>query len=426
MLGACEAGAPADPTYFGDVQSILAANCARCHGADPTADSIAGFRLDRYVKNDDATLDAWDFRDSIVTSAVELEDPVMPPRSVLSERQRETLARWVQDGAPKGVRDNNSPMAVLIEPAGDPLEVDQSLDITLRAWDDDGDGIAVALAVRTDSASPGEILAAGLGGGMRSLQLDTGALGSGQSFELYAIVDDGYADDPAANATEITLIADLFVDHGTLGTAPTVQLLEPNGGTTILGTTEIAWLASDPDAGDTLTIDLDLVRVHADASETVVERLAEGLANEPSTWQWDPTDVATEEGGVPIDYVVRVTVSDGQNTRSDQSDDTFTLATGGGETGLTWADVLPFFDTYCNECHAQPSKTAALEYFRLDKYDAADPAAPANDDLGAFEVRDLVYDRTIVKANMPPNNKPQPSAAEIADVAEWILAGAPP
>jgi len=425
LLGACEPGAPDDPTYFGDVQEILNANCARCHGADPSEEEIAGFRLDRYVKNDEATLDAWDFRDAIVAHAVDLDEPAMPPRYVLSQRQRNTLVHWVDNGAPKGERDDAAPRAELLEPSGAMVEVDQSLDVMVRAWDDDGDGLVVSLVARPDTPGADQVLVTGLGAGMRAAQLDTGALSSKQHFALIAIVDDGYSDEPADNATEVVLIEDMFVDHGDLGTAPTVELLEPNGGTTILGPTAITWSASDAD-GDPLAIDLELVRVHADATETVEAQLATGLPNAPSSWQWDPAGVPTEEAGTPIDYKIRVTVTDGQNSRSDESDTTFTIASEGGPTGLTWADLKPLFATYCIECHGEPAKTPAIDYFRVDKYDAADPVPPINSDDGVYETRATIYDRAVVRMNMPPNGKPQPTAAELADLSDWILAGAPP
>src|SRR6187401_2339164 len=60
-LAACGADAPANPTYFAEVQPLLRGNCVRCHGATPSDPKIAKFRLDRYVKDDEATFDVWDY-----------------------------------------------------------------------------------------------------------------------------------------------------------------------------------------------------------------------------------------------------------------------------------------------------------------------------------------------------------------------------
>lgn len=433
-LAGCSPAVPAEPTWFDDVQPIVRANCSRCHGADPIEPSVAAFRLDRYVAGDDSTVfyDAYDFAQRIAEVAADHDSPAMPPDYSLSERQREILRRWVASGAPKGSRDNDAPRAELLAPEEAGATVDQSLDLTIRTWDDDGDALWVDVWAHdraAPDASTDKLLVARLGGGLRSVAIDTGTLASKHDFDLYAIVDDGFSDTPEENRTRVHLLDALRVDHGARGTAPTVTLLQPNGGETILGTTTIAWSASDPDEGDVLTIDLDLVEVAPDGSEEVVAAIASGLPNDPpQTYEWDPSGVPAESGGDPILYKVRVTATDAgaKNTRSDDSDVPFTIATGGGgTTEYVWADVKPIFTTYCTECHSQPARLITLEYFRLDKYDASDPAAPTNDDLGVYEMRAKVYEKLVQNGTMPPATEPQPSSADIARIADWILGGAP-
>lgn len=426
-LGACAEPVPDAPTWFGDVQPILVANCARCHGAIPAAPEIAGFRLDRYVADDADRLDAYDYRESIVASAVARLAPAMPPRGSLSDRQREILERWVRADAPKGTRANALPTALLVSSAGPPPQVDQELALTFRANDDDGDGLIVALRVR-DLTDPDEwVLPLPGGAGLHELVVDTGQLASTHDFEITAIVDDGYSDNPAENAHPLVLVPSVRVDHGARGTAPTVKVLEPDGGQALIGETTIAWTATDPDAGDTLTIDVDLVRVAADGSSQLVASIATDLPDTVSSYAWDPTGVPAEEGGMAIPYKVRVTATDAGalNTRFDESDASFTIAPMAVPTALTWNDVKGIFATYCHDCHGQPARTAALEYFRLDKYDASDPVAPINSDQGVYDVRGLVYQRMVVARSMPPAARPQPTAAELARVGEWILGGAP-
>jgi mono/diheme cytochrome c family protein len=424
----CGEAVPDEPTWFEDVEPILRANCARCHADDPYTPQVEGFRLDRYVKNDGDTFDAYDFRDAIIAQAVDRLSPAMPLDYSLSQRQMDTLKKWVEAGAPKGQRGNALPSATAVSPVDESMTVDQSLSLTLRTWDDDGDGLLVSVGVREKGAADGELLATNLGGGSRTLDLDTGLLASGRTFEAYAVVDDGYSDDPADNQHVVVLLSDILVDHGERGTAPRVTLLEPNGGSTIIGETTIVWTATDPDPGDVLTIDLDLIRVEANGDEVVASNIASGLANDSPSYLWDVSAVPAVDGnGNSIDYKVRVTATDtgAKNVRSDDSDAAFTIAQAGGETDLTWADVKPIFVTYCGACHGQPARTPKLDGFRLDKYDAADPEAPTNNDLGVFEMRNEVYQKLVVAGTMPPAAEPQVSAEDIAKIAEWILAGAP-
>jgi hypothetical protein len=261
------------------------------------------------------------------------------------------------------------------------------------------------------------------------VSIDTGALASRHDFEIYAILDDGYADDPAQNRTRTTLIPELAIDHGARGTAPMVRLVAPNGGETLIGSVTITWTATDPDAGDTLKIDLALLAVADDGTETVAAPIASALPNSGMfTWTIPASIPATDGAGAPIPYKLRVTATDTlgvpPNTRSDASDTAVTLARS-MTTTLVWTDVKPLFVTYCVECHGQPARTVSLESFRLDKYDASDPQPPANADPGVFEMKGAVYQRTIVATSMPPASRPQPSQAELDTIASWILGGAP-
>ena len=436
-LAACGGEVPASPTYFADVQPILAANCARCHGAVPSDPKIAKFRLDRYVKDDAATFDVWDYAQAsaggdapMIRVAVDLEAPAMPPDYELTERQRAILTRWIEQGAPKGTRANQEPGIELIDPV-DPTAADQALDVTIRAWDEDGDGLIVQLWAHDVAGSESEDLPLGpaVGAGLHRISLDTGTLASKRDFEIYAILDDGFADDPAQNRTRRTVIPRLAVDHGARGTAPRVTLVVPNGGETLIGSIAIAWTAVDPDPGDALSIDLDLLAVASDGSESDAATIARGLPN-TGAYEWTiPTSIApTDAAGRPIPYKVRVTATDQlgvpMNVRSDASDTPVSIARS-MTTTLTWADVKPIFATYCVQCHGEPARSASLESYRLDKYDASDPEPPVNSDRGVFEMKGSVYQRMITQANMPPGSEPKPSQAQRDMVGSWIQGGAP-
>lgn len=444
MLAACGNGVPEAPTYFADVAPILRANCVRCHGADPIDPNnpkLARFRLDRYVKLDDdpsGLEDVWDKAkdgeaSAIMELAVHRAGTAMPPDYALTDRQRDILARWIGDGAPKGMeaRENRLPEITLLAPT-EVTTADQTLDVRFRAWDADLDGLVVQLFAHdlTTPAAQDAPLGDAVGGGERALTIDAGALASKHRFEIYAELDDGYFDTPVENKHRVTLIPDLAVDHGARGTAPTVTLNTPNGGEALPGSAQITWTATDPDAGDTLIIDLALVSVAADGTETVAEPIASGLPNTGSfTWTIPSSVPATDGAGKEIPYKVRVTATDTlgmpPNTRSDSSDATLSIAHV-GTTTLTWADIKPILVKNCLPCHGQPAKTVALEPFRLDKYDAADPDYPGDPDLGVYEKKDRVYYRMVSARTMPPAAaSQQPTATEIAQVGEWILAGAP-
>src|SRR6185295_8671156 len=431
LAAGCGPSVPAHPTWFHDVQPIVAANCERCHGPDPQQPQIAGFRLDRSVAGDDQSLDAYDYRQAIVdhAAAARLVEPKMPPTFPLSDRQKAILKNWVNDGAPKGERDDALPQAELVDASLVPASVDQSLDLKMRSWDDDGDGLWVQLFAREVGQTNEFPLAKRFGQGIRSVTADTGVLPSGRTFEVFAALDDGFSDEPWQNRVDVTLIAALVVDHGSKGTAPLVQLLEPNGGKTLLGTTTVAWTASDPDPGDALSIDLDLYTQDAAANWVKVETIGSGLPNGPQSVQWTPDVPSTTPppANAPIPYKLRVTATDtAGNVRFDESDAPFTVAPPPKTTTLTWADVKPIFHDNCLQCHAAVPSVPVNDYFRLDKYDAADPVTPIDSDVGAYEMKDLIYQKMVLDKSMPPPsavNKPTPQ--QRTDVGDWILGGAP-
>jgi hypothetical protein len=265
------------------------------------------------------------------------------------------------------------------------------------------------------------------GGGLRDVALDTAPLASGRTYEVYAVLDDGYSDDPSANAREVVVLPNVLVDHGTRGSAPTVRLIAPNGGQPLPASVEIAWTASDPDPGDVVTIDLELLEIAVGGSATAVATIAGGLPNSPSTFAWNTSGVPATRGGLPIQYKVRVVARDAgnKNVRVDDSDAPFTIAT---TTTLTWADVRPVFLQTCANagCHGATAQLPTPVTFRLDKYDAADPVTPIDGKPGVYEMRSRVYERMVVFKTMPPAYAArQPTADEIAMIADWINGGAP-
>jgi hypothetical protein len=210
---ACAPEVPSEPTYLEHVQPLLQANCGHCHGPDPYEPSIDYFRLDRMVRNDGFTLDAFDMREDIIEQAVEHDEPAMPLTHSLTARQMELLERWDDAEAPKGTRTNALPQAsvVSLTPAQG-TTVDRTLAVTLRSWDTDGDGLLVSVGLRPVGTVSGTVLASGLGNGQRVAYLNTTALTAGD-YELYAIVDDGFSDNRADNQHVVPLGGPVHVQH---------------------------------------------------------------------------------------------------------------------------------------------------------------------------------------------------------------------
>ena len=409
--GACGDDVPQSPTWFGEVQAILTSNCARCHGSVTAPGAPPNMRLDRFE-------DAVAFRDRIRDRAVDYETSgalQMPPDSYLSNEQKEILAIWIDNDTPKGTRElNRRPRAERIEPVTAPDSADQELTIRFRVSDADGDGVISALGWReSDGGGPLTVVAQDLRG-IPEFTIDTGVMQDQTRFDIVAILDDGFGATPAENRTSAPILSDLLMDHGTRGTAPTVTLLAPTGVVTKPMST-IAWAATDPDDGDTLSIDIDLVQTDRDGNELSSELLAKGLSNDEPSFAFATADLPEEDAGAPIFYRVRVTATDGgaRNRRSADSAP-FSLVT------LAWKqDIKPLMETYCIRCHGEGT-TGSVGYFRLDKYDADDGA---DEDLGVFEMRETIYEQVVVRGLMPKLTGMNP--ADKATLAAWLQAGAP-
>jgi len=317
-LFACNPSVPESPTYFEDVQPILASRCYRCHGASPLVEELEYFRLDRFVPEDEVREDLWDLRFRVVDLAARGFDPAMPPDFPLTDRQQEILKRWLEDGAPRGERDNSAPEFELVE--APESEVDQELSLVYRASDPDLDGLVIALALEDGDQSVS--VASGLGGALRSVELDVGAVFGPADYQLVARIDDGYSADVGGSVVveELGFVA---VDHGEKGTAPTVLVLSPNGGEVLSGVVEVEWTASDPDPSDALSFLAELTVLRSDGSSQPVATLFEGTGQ--STAALDTRDFDTnDDQNRLILYGLRVTATDlAGNSRTDLSDATF-------------------------------------------------------------------------------------------------------
>src|SRR5712692_44505 len=103
-------GADSDKVSFNrDIRPIMSDTCFRCHGPDKNA-RMAGMRLDireealKRTQRGVTPIVPGDTERSAILQRIFASDParIMPPQfshKVLTERQKETIRRWVAEGA---------------------------------------------------------------------------------------------------------------------------------------------------------------------------------------------------------------------------------------------------------------------------------------------------------------------------------------
>ena len=89
-------------------------------------------------------------------------------------------------------------------------------------------------------------------------------------------------------------------------------------------------------------------------------------------------------------------------------------------------DVVPILRTYCSGCHNDSDKEGELSVERFASLrhggaESGDPVKPG-DPAGSVMIKRI---ESAAGDHMPPDDEPQPSAAEIATLMAWIAAGAP-
>jgi len=405
VLFSCKDDLPSNPTWFQDVQPILTAQCARCHGLVKDVRAPAEFRLDRYEE-------AVAHKERIFERAVNYEKTgalPMPPDAFLSNDQREILRRWIENDTPEGSRASNQlPSIEVLTPL--PSSVDQELQISFRVFDLDYDAVLVSVGYREHgSGAPLTMLSLAQHGAQYQLAFDTGVVRDVSTIDVVALLDDGIA-----RMHEVVLAANVSVDHQGKGAAPLV--LWTSEGLVSKPETTVQWSATDAD-NDALSFSLELLQV--DASNNIVEArtLAQDLLDIREYVV--NTSLLLEEDAMrnPLFYQFRVTASDGKNERSAHSA-SFSLLS------LTWEeDIRPMLMKHCGGCHNAMGITPTVEFFRVDKYDENDPVAPINNDWGVWEMSDNIYDQVITRGRMPLGaSMPQDEKARLG---AWIVSGLP-
>lgn len=197
-MAACAPGVPANPTWEEDVKPILAANCVRCHRAEPQNGAPATFRLD-VCENAGATMGASAAAGAALartTNDAAIMPP--PPASPLSDRQNEVLQNWIGNGAPctstTMAIGRSVPTFVLLAPVETSLRAGATAGehaLAVRYAIEDRDGTLVS-ATATAVSATGETFVA-----PEPLRADASehvwALGRmpAGSYELFVTLDDG-------------------------------------------------------------------------------------------------------------------------------------------------------------------------------------------------------------------------------------------
>lgn len=191
---ACAPSVPDNPSWEEDVKPIMAANCVRCHRAEPQNGAPSTFRLDACEAAGD--VDGTAARIASALSRAQNDQAPMPPAPAarLSDRQIEVLQNWFENGAPCTGTASAAPSFVLLRaieesviagasPAADELVVRYAVDdhgaTPLRAT-----LLAVSSAGETHVAPERPLAAQG------ELRWSLDEVPAG-AYELFVALDDG-------------------------------------------------------------------------------------------------------------------------------------------------------------------------------------------------------------------------------------------
>lgn len=399
-LVGCDA-APSQPTWRRDVRPILEANCASCHGFEARRGAPSGFRLDVYENHGTDS-------GQLLYGAFELAPLIklrtgagsMPPLSPLGDVQIETLARWADNGAPRGDPDagDQAAAARLVAPPGD-LDAAGFVDLELEVRDPDFDlvsGSLVAVGPGGDEAA----VTSELHAGRQTVRWDARALPEG-SYVIDARLDD------EQRPTEVEL-ATYDVAYGG-DAAPAISIESPLPD-------ELLDAASPVELGATLADDGAAplsVEVFAERGGEVIPVAGPvDVVPGPLTLTIDTS--ALEVGG---NWRLRVVASDGTSERA-ATVGPLVIANSNRTTDLGYSsDMILLFGRNCTGCHSD-TPTVPVHQFNLLSY----PEARSH--LGR------VYRRVVQEETMPPRSievlyGERMSLEDRRLLAEWLLAAAP-
>jgi mono/diheme cytochrome c family protein len=426
--------APDDPTWA-DVQPLLASHCVRCHGSPAINGAPDGFRLDVYgdtvadggrtVRGASTVAEFIRRRtnpDEQLDGDGNLKYPLMPPIVGLEDWQIETLRRWKPvppaedpfagfgERPPRGDRPgNHTPLLRLQRALADSIDGDD-LTVEYQITDDDHDMVRGELTA--NGSTIGE-----LHSGRGTVVWDIGAAAP-DDYRLEAHLDDG----GGASLVDRDL-GSVRIDHA--DTAPTALILAP-GPYALLHPDD----ADDPiviqvfDAdGDDILVTVSAVR---GAEQVPIVQCSPptdlggcALPGDLVTPAWNDFGGATEGGG----WRLEVTTSDGVKSRTIRSATPFRISR--ASTTLHFADVADAFGK-CTDCHPAQLLDGRVRIPDMGQDFNAWADNPDNGFAGVHTMRGPIYRRAIEQHTMPPPSDGQRlTDQELADIADWLLGGAP-
>jgi len=144
-------------------------------------------------------------------------------------------------------------------------------------------------------------------------------------YEYKFLVDSVWTNDPRNLDSTVGTDNNNQFTMNAVNNVPTVEVLFPNGGELLSGTTSINWAASDSDSADTVTVDIYV----SPNGGTTWETVASGVSNTGS-YSWDTT---TRTDGTQ--YLIKVVASDGYANASDQSNRVFAIQNSNSEPSVS-------------------------------------------------------------------------------------------
>jgi hypothetical protein len=418
--------APATPTWQADVLPIVASNCVRCHGAVPEFGAPRSFRLDVL---EDASTDPltgmpihgaqtmyYRMRDRV-------DDGSMPPKLPLVGDSVDVIDNWFAEAqgssvvtasyaspTPRGAeRPGNRAPTLSLTPTGAPDTYAYAI------ADADRDLVEGRLTIG------GAVVASGLRSGTGTVTLDLSAVRTPGAQPLDAVLDDGALHPLPALFTvtvpdaRITVSYPQPTDLITKDDPRGVELCADRPGT-------IASVVAIDARGvhDPVTLATAVAIGPCTGPATTVDWSAwkGGLADAVSTWRLE----ITTADATPV--VVRTPIFRVVHT----------------DAPAAFADVKSILADKCGSlCHHTCGSYPATLPYDFDVYEASDLSGKscgaflgagergeARPDVGTPFNPGWIYERVIVREDMPPLWAPPLTTDERAAIDAWLLGGAKP
>ncbi len=394
------------PTWIEDIAPIVQANCLRCHAPPSLGGAPTDFRLDVYedtpLANGRIIRGAYTMARFI---AIRMgEDGDMPPDFARSDRQRDLVMKWWQDGAPFGNRTRNArPNAELLSELGQADNDPVTFDYEVR----DGDGDLVSGSLWIGDRLIKEVLLSGRG----TATIMPASFADGD-YPIVARLDDGLS-------KLERVLGVLSIRHADGNTAPRVTLttaLHDALVTDLQLPLELDLTINDPDTRDTLSLSSEAFR----GNEVIPIEQDIPVTSESFTYSWTDTSALAHGPG----WRLRLTISDGTASTSLESERLFISHQ---NTSLRYSDVESLFYEACAACHRGAD---------IPGMDTPNFIAGENPKAQIDNLRGRIYRRVILEGNMPPPSAPAAarqeglpwralSADEKAMIAEYLLGGSP-